>query len=640
MKQNQAFRFDLNTIARKAHETSKNRIIRRSNKNLTEIPQIENNEVVQQLFLSNNKINTLAGLELFVNLRVLFLTDNKISYISELKYLKNLPVETFNMKGNPITKLPYYQQHVVSTLSQLKFFDDHEVNDQLRAAATSTVEFDECRLTLLCINEMRIQELEELEMMKNKDKDWLIRVQRSLGERSLESFGLDSESKDQNFDKMRALALEIRSKNEEGSRSKWGQIYDKIESIQITAIDSLSKKLTVYIDEMKNKVFKTNESKGSSGKNSQKSAKQKNSTAKYTKSPGTPTDEKSPSNRTSSISPKGTPSYFQRLISPTENVNSSFSPKNNNNNRLTPPIQSKITNDKSSETTQETSCSDETGSTFSTPSISNINDGSVINEESQCSNTLSPRPNISPPQLHSMSHELDFYQIVTKLDVKKKLSQCFNKWKTESKKINSTDNISIIFMKNKAKKMKRIYFNKWQRKLLRSNNRNKLVLASKVSHDVPYRNIRPSQRNEELYEQTQRMILEISRLKSKISETEKSSSNLKSSLEESVKNDEKMKNIIKRLEQEKDELSKCIKQSDSKYESDLVQFWLDTKVESDQIEQSIQKLQKESKQKELELQALNGYLNQLNMAQEKEIGSLQRKVSNKPFSISPGYRTE
>ncbi|OHT05755.1 hypothetical protein TRFO_26425 [Tritrichomonas foetus] len=646
-------------------EQPKNRVIRSSSKDLVEIPNVDNFHDIQQMFLSNNRIASLCGIEKFSNLRVLFIADNQISKISEIKFFTNLPIETLNMKGNPITKLPYYQQHAVSKIPTLLFFDDHEVNDQLRAAATSTADFDECRLTLLCINELRIQELEELDKYNGeKSKEWLIRVQRSLGDRTLESFGLDSELRDQNFDKMRNIAFELRSKNE-NAKCKWGQIYDKIEAIQVNAIDELSQKLKVFIDKLKKNVSQKNSSKSNK---SSKSKKEVVNSVSFNRmnSPVTP------ANKGSILYAKNSPSYYQKLIEITQNQFSFNVPKSEDIDPVTPPTQVHIS--RQIESSQEY---EETGSTFESPSVSNINDetnntassleGMVHSIDNmspqqkafipynsvQFSQSISPRlsqrnsQQSSPVYTNKISQydmdsqEIDLYNAFGRIFLNKLMSASFYKWKDETQILQSYNGFIRIYQKRKINRTQRIFFRKWTNRFDLSR-KEKSILEIQYNHfiDLPYQPINmPQERNAELLEKTLLMENEILNLHDKIEEAENSAIDYHHTLEESIKNEGKMTNILKKLNQENNSLQNKIKQNDAKYESDIIQFLLDTKLNSDENDASIFQIQKEIMKKEKEIKALKQYITQTKARRQNETDGLNSKLKS-AFDVASGFRME
>lgn len=618
------FKFTNSPPTKTTQDNSQNRIIRGANKGSIEIPFVKDNESVQQIFLSNNLIGSLAGIERFTNLRVLFLNDNKIHLISEIKYLSNLPIETLNMKGNPITKLPYYQHHVVASLKSLRFFDDHEVNEKLRAAATGTVEFDESRLTILCINELRILELEELEKDRfDRNTDWLLRVQKALGERTLESFGLDSDIKNQNFDKMRDIAFELKMKNNENMKCKWGQIYDKIESIQSSVIDDLTNKLHNSIELIKQKMNERQEVKSI-----KKAKKDMNF-----------------------ISMEQTSVNFSKVQNSPIPVNKPKNIVNNRNEeRLSPLTKMQITHPKER--------NNENDEIVSTSEISSVNNTNETNSSATTTNASSPSTSTFDEVAESLGTILSQQQIFFKrnpdtieksvnMDIffdklyqQKILSKIFHIWKNQILPIYQLNRILQVYQKKKTNKVKRVFYYRWYNRYLKKQKHIDLIISYPQSEHMLSQPIQLSkEKNIELLEQTQRMAKEISVLQTKKEEKEKSTINYRQALEESVKNENKIKHILSKLYHEKKSLVEQISQSQAKYEDNLVQFMLDTQIQKEQSKEKFQKLQKENDLKDREINALKKYIELNEIRYQKEIDDLKKKLTS-AFEVTNGFRME
>ena len=224
--------------------------IRGSNKGLTNITSFNGAAKIEQMFISHNQIASLNGIQNFKNLRVLSIAFNDISNISELRFLEGLKLETLNMEANPITKLPYYQHHVVALLPNLALFDGKAVNDVLRAKAQAIVDFDTQRLTELCVNEARLAQMDML--IRNEetmtDAKWKEAVEKILEpDLTLSSFQMTEDEIRDAFDKMRQVAVDQRKKQKPGSSAKWADIYTLIEDVQRRATEELSAQLLVRV---------------------------------------------------------------------------------------------------------------------------------------------------------------------------------------------------------------------------------------------------------------------------------------------------------------------------------------------------------------------------------------------------------
>ena len=102
-----------------------------TNNSLTEIKGLETNFRIKILCLSFNRISSLENSSLGVMkfLETLYLNNNKlknldrvITYLSQFKFLKSL-----NLFGNPVAEEPEYRPRVIDTLKSLEIFDRHMV---------------------------------------------------------------------------------------------------------------------------------------------------------------------------------------------------------------------------------------------------------------------------------------------------------------------------------------------------------------------------------------------------------------------------------------------------------------------------------------------------------------------------------
>lgn len=89
------------------------------------------------LFLSNNSLRSLHGLESFMGVTSLSLAHNLVRRAEDLRPLAALArLETLSLEGNPVCGAANYRAHVVSCSSTcLKTLDRREVNAALLACA-------------------------------------------------------------------------------------------------------------------------------------------------------------------------------------------------------------------------------------------------------------------------------------------------------------------------------------------------------------------------------------------------------------------------------------------------------------------------------------------------------------------------
>lgn len=267
----------LSEALKKKECTLDDKRLRGANKGITEINAIPNASLVTCLFLSNNNIKSLNGIQSYHNLSILSLAFNEISCISELKLLSNLKLKTLNLEGNPIIHMPYYQHHAVYSIPTLGSFNGYAVTKETREEAKKRVLYDHSRLEKLCFNELKIQELEDLIQSKPKNKSellaWADRVRSLLDQQEPNSNCASyDEDEDKRFDQMRELALDLRRKQPNYDKIKWSQVYNMIESIQQETIDKIS---TDLINEI-SKIQKTPPTKKMSAKK-EKSVSRRNS---------------------------------------------------------------------------------------------------------------------------------------------------------------------------------------------------------------------------------------------------------------------------------------------------------------------------------------------------------------------------
>ena len=114
-----------------------------TNNNLTAIKGLETNFRIKILCLGFNRISSLEGSSLSVMkfLETLYLNNNKlknldkvITYLSQFKFLKSL-----NLFGNPVAEEPEYRPRVIDTIKSLEIFDRHMVTKMEKIKAEKIV---------------------------------------------------------------------------------------------------------------------------------------------------------------------------------------------------------------------------------------------------------------------------------------------------------------------------------------------------------------------------------------------------------------------------------------------------------------------------------------------------------------------
>ena len=125
--------------------------------NICEIDKVPGQLVskVQTLYLSNNHIISLSGVEQFASLRSLSAANNLIRYLSSLRSLASIEqLERVSLEGNVVTNMPFYRQYLVGLCPRLLALDGINVTTEERIGARSssrqlTAFYDQLRLNEL-----------------------------------------------------------------------------------------------------------------------------------------------------------------------------------------------------------------------------------------------------------------------------------------------------------------------------------------------------------------------------------------------------------------------------------------------------------------------------------------------------------
>jgi hypothetical protein len=128
--------------------------------NISEIDKVPGTllQKVQTLYLSNNSISSLNGIEQFTNLRSLSVTNNLIRYLSHLRALTlNEQLERVSLEGNIVTGMPFYRQYVIGLCPHLVMLDGVNVTVEERASARSS-----SRQLSAFYDQLRLNELQNI----------------------------------------------------------------------------------------------------------------------------------------------------------------------------------------------------------------------------------------------------------------------------------------------------------------------------------------------------------------------------------------------------------------------------------------------------------------------------------------------
>lgn len=115
----------------------------------------------ETVYLSQNSLTSLAGIQQFKRLRVLSLADNLIHDHGELIRLAAAcpGIEIATFERTPLAQLPHYREHAVVLLPALKQLDGRPVKPEERPAAAAVVQEDRAMLAVLFSNACTVQKL-------------------------------------------------------------------------------------------------------------------------------------------------------------------------------------------------------------------------------------------------------------------------------------------------------------------------------------------------------------------------------------------------------------------------------------------------------------------------------------------------
>jgi hypothetical protein len=88
----------------------------------------------RMLYLSNNNLHSLNGIQQFQNLEMLSVSNNNIVFLEELYYLINLKnLKKLQLIGNPVTKIPFYIDFTIGYCPRLEQIDGSKLTEEDRA---------------------------------------------------------------------------------------------------------------------------------------------------------------------------------------------------------------------------------------------------------------------------------------------------------------------------------------------------------------------------------------------------------------------------------------------------------------------------------------------------------------------------
>lgn len=115
---------------------------------------------IQTLYLSNNSITSLRGIEQFQELRTLSLANNCIQDLSEIDPLSALTqLQVLSLEFNDVSYLPYYRYHIIKRAPSLRLLDNREITSKERSNVEMILKKEAVNMNLLFQNECTIAKL-------------------------------------------------------------------------------------------------------------------------------------------------------------------------------------------------------------------------------------------------------------------------------------------------------------------------------------------------------------------------------------------------------------------------------------------------------------------------------------------------
>lgn len=113
------------------------------------------------LYLSQNRLTSLKGLEHFPRVVTLSVSHNPLTRLDVLNCLKktNGVLKHASFVGTPMTKLPNYRAHVISRLPWLATLDGEVIDEEQRASAALVIEKERSLMAILIHNDCLIHKL-------------------------------------------------------------------------------------------------------------------------------------------------------------------------------------------------------------------------------------------------------------------------------------------------------------------------------------------------------------------------------------------------------------------------------------------------------------------------------------------------
>ena len=655
-----------------------NKTLRGTNQGITELSPIPNANKIETVFLSNNCISSLKGIENFVNIQVLALSFNKISKISELNYLKSLHhLVTINFSGNPITKLPFYQSHVVNAVPSLHQLDGNQINDSMRQKAINLVNKELQTLEKLCANDFQIQELEQVLQQYQQFQDtgipsveWLQDAKSALTPASFQDYNITEADTQITFDAMRDVALKRFEELQNQKQPKWFSIYNQLHEAQQQAISSLTEQVSIIVARARQNALKT-----PFNQNNKSSYENVNSTSKSYIHQSPISEHKRSSPNKSNIN---YPNINDTNIKNDKNSESAIhenTPSTGRKSRKNSSNRVKINKTPISLTHEESESILLSGRTFlgenemkdsqenrnqQKDQITEQKNQKKDNEDQPISALSSSTLSVSTFLLSDSSDDISVSTPIPKMPPQKEENSSAQKKDVKLIDRNSSAKKSIhnsnlnSDLKKKAKMTNRRVSDENNENNIQYTNqkigKNKLKLSLEIVHEFEL----PLKQNETispkkpkldvqsdpiLLDQAHEHIERIAQLEAELEAAQRKNQELEATLEQSIKNESKMQKAIQKISRTNNVLQEIIQEKDKKFEEDIFQLMLQTRFKYEIAINENEQLKQNNEKDQMEIASLNTYIEEKNKEATTEINQLKQKLSD-AFEVASGFRKE
>ncbi|EQC33683.1 hypothetical protein SDRG_08787 [Saprolegnia diclina VS20] len=143
------------------------------------------------VYLSQNNLASLAGLEQFGHLKMLSLGSNAIARFDELAHISSPHLKTLYLVGNPICESPNYRPRVLQLLPTLSVLDTLDISTKERQVSSFLIAQDASLRQLLAENHGAITRLEWLVQRIALHKEFYLVVYGSSSLPPLESMAVN-----------------------------------------------------------------------------------------------------------------------------------------------------------------------------------------------------------------------------------------------------------------------------------------------------------------------------------------------------------------------------------------------------------------------------------------------------------------